>query len=55
MNGDITQAIAFTDEAAKLSSGIFMASLNEAVRNYSVVLYQRRNEINKLNLQNEMH
>lgn len=55
MNGDITQAIAFTDEAAKLSSGVFMASLNEAVRKYSVVLHQRRNEINKLNLQNEMH
>lgn len=55
MNGNVTQAISYTDEAAKLSSGIFMASLNEAVRKYSVVLYQRRNEINKLNLQNEMH
>jgi len=53
MNGNIDQAIALTDEAAKLSSGLFMSSENEAVRKYSAVLHQRKNEINKLNQQNE--
>lgn len=55
MKGEIDQAINYTDDAAKLSSGFFLATLNEAVRKYSVVLHQRRNEINKLNLQNEIH
>jgi len=53
MNGNVDQAIALTDQAAKVSSGLFMSSENEAVRKYSAVLYQRRNEINKLNQQNE--
>ena len=53
MNGDIDQAIAFTDRAAKVSSGIFLSSEIEAVRKYSAVLYQRKNEINKLNNQYE--
>jgi hypothetical protein len=42
-----------TDQAAKVSSGLFMSSENEAVRKYSAVLYQRKNEINKLNKQYE--
>jgi len=53
MNGNIDQAIALTDQAAKVSSGLFMSSENEAVRKYSAVLYQRKNEINKLNKQYE--
>lgn len=53
MNGNIDQAITLTDQAAKVSSGLFMSSENEAVRKYSAVLYQRKNEINKLNQQNE--
>jgi hypothetical protein len=53
MNGNIDQAITMTDQAAKVSSGLFMSSENEAVRKYSAVLYQRKNEITKLNQQNE--
>ena len=53
MNGNIDQAIGLTDQAAKVSSGLFMSSENEAVRKYSAVLYQRKNEINKLNQQHE--
>lgn len=53
MNGNIDQSIELTDQAAKVSSGLFMSSENEAVRKYSAVLYQRKNEITKLNKQNE--
>ncbi len=49
MNGDIDKAIEYTDKAAKISSGIFLGSVNEQVRKYSLVLYQRKNEITKLN------
>jgi hypothetical protein len=54
MNGNIDQAIVLTDQAAKVSSGLFMSPENEAVRKYSAVLYQRKNEINKLNQQYEI-
>jgi len=53
MNGNLDQAIELTDRAAKVSSGAFMSPENEAVRKYSAVLYQRKNEINKLNKQHE--
>jgi hypothetical protein len=53
MNGDVDRAIELTDRAAKISSGLFLSSENEAVRKYSAVLYQRKNEINKLNQQYE--
>jgi len=53
MNGDVDRAVELTDQAAKVSSGLFMSSENEAVRKYSAVLYQRKNEINKLNQQYE--
>ena len=55
MNGNLDHAIELTDQAAKASSGFFMSPENEAVRKYSAVLYQRKNEINKLNLQHETH
>jgi len=55
MNGDIDKAIEFTDKAAKASTGLFLGSVNEHVRKYSAVLYQRKNEINKLNQQYETH
>ena len=55
MNGNIDEAIGLTDQAAKVSSGLFLSSENEAVRKYSAVLYQRKNEINKLNKQHESH
>lgn len=55
MDGDIDKAIEFTDKAAKASTGLFLGSVNEQVRRYSVVLYQRKNEINKLNQQYETH
>lgn len=55
MNGDIDKAIEFTDKAAKASTGLFLGSVNEQVRKYSVILYQRKNEINKLNRQYETH
>jgi tetratricopeptide (TPR) repeat protein len=48
MNGDVDKAIEFTDKAAKVSSGLFLGSVNEQVRKYSIVLYQRKNEIAKL-------
>jgi len=53
MNGNVDRAVELTDQAAKASSGLFMSSENEAVRKYSAVLYQRKNEINKLNQQYE--
>lgn len=53
MNGNVDRAIELTDQAAKASSGLFLSSENEAVRKYSAVLYQRKNEINKLNQQYE--
>jgi hypothetical protein len=53
MNGDIDHALEYAGKAAEASSGIFMSAVNDAVRKYSVVLYQRKNEINKLNKQNE--
>ena len=53
MNGNIDRAIELTDQAAKASSGAFLSSENEAVRKYSVVLYQRKIEIGKLNQQYE--
>lgn len=55
MSGDVDGAIELTDQAAKASSGLFMSSVNEAVRKYSVILYQRKNEISKLNNQHESH
>lgn len=55
MNGDVDKAIELTDEAAKASLGLFQSSVNEQVRKYSVVLYQRKNEITKLNQQYEAH
>lgn len=51
MNGNVDRAIELTDQAAKASSGLFLSPENEAVRKYSAVLYQRKNEINKLNQQ----
>jgi hypothetical protein len=54
MNGDVDRAVELTDQAAKASSGLFMSSENDAVRKYSAVLYQRKNEINKLNQQYEL-
>lgn len=48
MNGEIDEAIKFTDEAAKASAGWLWSLENEAVRKYSVVLHQRKNEIQKL-------
>ena len=53
MNGDVDHAVELTDRAAKASTGLFMSPENEAVRKYSAVLYQRKNEINKLNQQYE--
>ena len=53
MNGDTDRAIELTSQAAKASGGLFMSSVNEAVRRYSVILYQRKIEINKLNSQHE--
>ena len=53
MNGNVDRAIELTGQAAKASSELFLSSENEAVRKYSVVLYQRKNEINKLNQQYE--
>jgi len=53
MNGDVDRAIELTDQVAKESTGLFRSSENEAVRKYSAVLYQRKNEINKLNQQYE--
>ena len=53
MNGDVDKAIELTDKAAKASSGMFLSSVNEQVRKYSIVLYQRKNEITKLNQQYE--
>jgi len=55
MNGDVDKAIELTDEAAKASMGLFQSSVNEQVRKYSIVLYQRKNEITKLNQQYEAH
>lgn len=54
MNGDIDHAIELTDLAAQASSGAFWSEENKAVRKYSVVLYQRKNEINKLSEQHEL-
>jgi hypothetical protein len=54
MNGDIDQAIELTDQAAKESSGAFMAPENEAVRRYSVVLHKRKLEINQLNSRHDL-
>ena len=53
MSGDVDGAIELTDQAAKASSGLFMSSVNEAVRKYSVILHQRKIEISKLNSQHE--
>jgi hypothetical protein len=53
MNGNVDQAIGLTDQAAKASSGTFMSAENDAVRKYSAVLYQRKNELNKLNQRHE--
>ncbi|MDP2338745.1 MAG: DUF6340 family protein, partial [Bacteroidota bacterium] len=55
MNGDVVQAIELTDQAAKASSGAFMESVNESVRKYSAVLYQRKIDIKKLDTQHEIH
>lgn len=54
MNGDIDQAIKLTDQAANASTGRFWSIENEAVREYSAVLYQRKNEISKLDAQHEL-
>ncbi len=54
MSGDIDQALKLTSKAAKASSGAFRSSENEAIRKYSAILYQRKVEINKLSIQNEM-
>jgi hypothetical protein len=55
MNGDVDRAIEYTDKAAKASSGLFLGAANEQVRKYSAILYQRKNEITKLNQQYETH
>jgi hypothetical protein len=54
MNGDVDQAIKFTDRAAKASTGFFWSLENEMVRKYSAVLYQRKNELKKLSAQYEL-
>ena len=54
MNGDVDQAIEFTDRAAKLSSGFFWSLENEIIRKYSAVLYQRKTELKKLSSQYEL-
>jgi tetratricopeptide (TPR) repeat protein len=54
MNGDVDKAIEYTDKAAKASSGLFLGAANEQVRKYSAILYQRKNEIIKLNQQYEV-
>lgn len=55
MSGDVNQALEYVGKAADASSGTFKSAVNEAVKKYSVVLYQRKNEINKLNKQHENH
>lgn len=54
MNGDVDQAIVFTDRAAKASTGFFWSLENEMVRKYSAVLYQRKTELKKLSHQYEL-
>lgn len=54
MSGDVERAIQLTDQAAATSSGAFMGTENEAVRKYSVILYRRKLEINKLDAQHEL-
>jgi hypothetical protein len=51
MNGDISTAIELSARAANLCSGVFMSSVNRTVREYVEALYQRKNDIEKLNLQ----
>jgi len=54
MNGDIDKALELTAQAAKTSIGRFWSVENESVRQYSAVLYQRKNEIDKLKVQYDL-
>jgi len=54
MNGDVDQAIALTDRAAKASTGFLWSLENEMIRKYSAVLYQRKTELKKLSSQYEL-
>jgi len=53
INGDIDLGLKLTSQAATASSGAFRSNENELVRKYSAILYQRKVEINKLNMLNE--
>jgi len=53
INGDIDLGLKFTAQAATASSGAFRSNENELVRKYSAILYQRKVEINKLNMLDE--
>ena len=55
MTGDIDMALEIATQAAKASSGAFFNDENKAIRKYSVVLFQRKVEINKLDTQHELH
>jgi hypothetical protein len=54
MNGDVDQALKYTNQAATASSGVFMPGENEVVRKYSAILYRRKTELNKLSTQYEI-
>lgn len=54
MKGNVDDAIKFTDRAAKASLGSFWSIENEAIRKYSAVLHQRKNELKKLSTQYEL-
>lgn len=54
MNGDVDRAIESLNQAAKAGTGLFMSNVNEAIRRYIVILYQRKNELVKLNKQHEI-
>ena len=55
MNGEIDRAIGLISQATELSFGLSLSSENEAVKKYQTVLYQRKIEIQKLELQYETH
>ena len=55
MNGEIDRAIGLISQATELSFGLFLSSENEAIKKYQTVLYQRKIEIQKLELQYETH
>lgn len=55
MDGDTEKALDLCEQGTQESSGLFFKNINQAIKEYSAVLFKRKIELEKLKIQNENH